>query len=265
MISVAKRLKLGFKEEEKGTSLLFVGPSGVGKTALAKIFGAELVGKDNVIKLDMSEYAEAHSVSKIVGAPPGYVGYDDQKNILEEIRNKPHSVLILDEIERSHPSVLNLFFQILDEGKIKDSRGNTVHFGNVTILMTSNIGFEEIHVGFQNSKEDFVFSKLKEHFSVPFINRIDETVIFQKLTEKDIVKLTQNKLQTLQKRYQKKGYKITFQDDLVNQITLKSKFEEYGARRLDKIIKEDIESIIIEEALNNNNIIHIKDQMKTKN
>lgn len=256
-IQVAKRLKLGFKEEEKGTSLLFVGPSGVGKTALAKIFGNELVGKENVIRLDMSEYSESHSISKLVGAPPGYVGYDDHKNILEEIRNKPYSVLILDEIERAHPSVLNLFFQILEEGKIKDSKGIVVHFGNVTILMTSNIGFEEIHVGFRTPKEEVIQSKLKEYLSVPFINRIDETIIFQHLKEQDIVKLTQNKLIELKNRYQKKGYQIIFSDELQNEIVQKSNYEEYGARRLDKIIKENIETMIIEEALNNKETICI--------
>ncbi len=259
VVALAKRLKLGFKEEEKGASLLFVGPSGVGKTALAKLFGTELVGSDNVIKLDMSEYAEAHSVSKLVGAPPGYVGYDDQKNILEEVRNKPYSVLILDEIERAHPAVLNLFFQILDEGKIKNAKGVTVHFGNVTIVMTSNVGFEEIHVGFKSPKEDTVFSKLKEHFSVPFINRIDEVTIFHQLTKENIVELTQNKLTSLQKRYKRKGYQISFKKTIIEDIVNMSDYEEYGARRLEKIIKENIEANIIEEALTNKSNIYISE------
>lgn len=265
VVQVAKRLKLGFKEEDKGTSLLFVGPTGVGKTALAKLFGTELVGKENVIRLDMSEYGEAHSVSKLVGAPPGYVGYDEHKNILEEIRNKPYSVLILDEIERAHPTILNLFFQILEEGQIKDSKGNMIYFGNVTILMTSNVGFEDIHVGFQTPKEDLILSKLKEHFSIPFINRIDEIIVFNRLLKKDIVLLTQNKLETLQKRYQKKGYTITFDPLLIEEIVEKSDFSEYGARRLDKIIKENIEAEIIERALENQNVIHIEQINKINN
>lgn len=264
LIQIAKRLKLGFKEEDKGTSLLFVGPTGVGKTELSKLFGEELVGKDNVIRLDMSEYAESHSVSKLLGAPPGYVGYDNHKNILEEIRNKPYSVLILDEIERAHPSILNLFFQILEEGKIKDAKGMTVYFGNVTILMTSNIGFEEIHVGFKAPKEEFVTSKLKEHFSLPFINRVDETIIFNRLQKKEIVKLTQTKLEHLKKRYKQKGYQITFEEELVDKIVEKSEFEEYGARRLDKIIKENVEAMIIEQALENNEQIHIINLSETK-
>ena len=226
---------------------------------MAKLFGTELVGSDNVIKLDMSEYAEAHSVSKLVGAPPGYVGYDDQKNILEEVRNKPYSVLILDEIERAHPAVLNLFFQILDEGKIKNAKGVTVHFGNVTIVMTSNVGFEEIHVGFKSPKEDTVFSKLKEHFSVPFINRIDEVTIFHQLTKENIVELTQNKLTSLQKRYKRKGYQISFKKTIIEDIVNMSDYEEYGARRLEKIIKENIEANIIEEALTNKSNIYISE------
>jgi len=258
IVQVSKRLKLGFKDEEKGTSLLFVGPSGVGKTALSKLFGEELVGKENIIKLDMSEYGEAHSISKIVGAPPGYIGYDDHKNILEEIRNKPYSVLILDEIERAHSSILNLFFQILEEGKVKDSRGVTVHFGNVTIIMTSNIGFEEIHIGFESPKEEEIFSNLKEHFSIPFINRIDEIVVFQKLKKQDIEKLTKKKLGNLEKRYQKKGYQVAYEESIVSEIIEKSNYKEFGARRLDKIIKEDIEAMIIEEAIDGKEQIKIE-------
>lgn len=250
IVQVAKRLKLGFKEEEKGTSLLFVGPSGVGKTALSKLFGEELVGSDNIIKLDMSEYAEAHSISKLVGAPPGYVGYDDHKNILEEIRNKPYSVLILDEIERAHPSILNLFFQILEEGKIKDARGITVYFGNVTIIMTSNMGFEEVHIGFETPKNEIVLSKLKEYFSIPFMNRIDETIVFQRLQEQDIRILSKQKLEKLQQRYQKKGYQISYEDSIIDEIIEKSNFQEFGARRLDKVVKEEVEAIIIEKAIN---------------
>lgn len=264
VVQVAKRLKMGFKEEEKGTSFLFVGPSGVGKTALAKLFGKELVGEANVIRLDMSEYGEAHSVSKLVGAPPGYVGYDSHKNILEEIRNKPYSVLLLDEIERAHPAVLNLFFQILEEGKIKDSKGTTIYFGNVTILMTSNIGFEEVTVGFQNQKQEFIFSKLKENFSVPFINRIDEIIVFQPLSKENIVLLTQKKLENLQKQYKKKGYHISYSPDLITEITEKSEYQEYGARRLDKIIKENLESKIIECALENQTDIFLSHLTRDK-
>ena len=174
IINIAKKIKLGFKDD-KCYSLLFAGPSGVGKTELAKVFGKTLAGK-NVIRLDMSEYSEAHSVSKIVGAPPGYVGYSDNKTVLEEIRNKPFSVLILDEIERANTSIINLLFQILDNGKIKDAKGVDVYFNNVVIIMTSNIGFDEINVGFNKNINST--TKLKEYFSIPFINRIDNIISF---------------------------------------------------------------------------------------
>ena len=182
-INIIKRLKLGFRDENKCYSCLFCGPSGVGKTKFAKLFGENIVNKDNIIKLDMSEYAEAHSVSKIVGAPPGYVGYETGECILDEIKDKPYSVLILDEIERASTSVINLFLQILDEGKIKDSHGKIVRFDNVFIVMTSNIGVDENMVGFNQKNNDTVISKLKENFSVPFINRIDNIIVFNKLNE----------------------------------------------------------------------------------
>ena len=165
LINITKRIKLGFKDNNC-YSLMFCGPSGVGKTLSAKTFGENLVGK-NVIRLDMSEYIEPHSVSKIIGPPPGYVGYNEE-NILEQIKNKPHSVLILDEIEKAHPNIINLFLQVLDNGKIKDSKGNYVKFNNITIIMTSNIGFEKNNIGF--NKTENKITKLKEHFSIPFIN-----------------------------------------------------------------------------------------------
>ena len=177
LINIIKRIKLGFKDNNC-YSMLFCGPSGVGKTLTAQTFGRNLVGK-NVIRLDMSEYIEPHSVSKLIGPPPGYVGYNEE-NILEEIKNKPHSVLILDEIEKAHPNIINLFLQILDNGKIKDSKGNYVKFNNITIIMTSNIGFEENNIGF-NKNENKITTKLKEQFSIPFINRIDNIIIFNEL------------------------------------------------------------------------------------
>ena len=196
-----KKIKLGFKEKNKCYSFMFIGGSGVGKTELSKLVGECLVGKNNIIKLDMSEYVEGYSVSKIVGSAPGYIGYNDNKNILEEIRNKPYSVLILDEIEKAHPSVINLFYQILDEGKIKDSVGRTIRFDNVTIIMTSNIGFEDIYVGFNNKNNDIVTSKLKEYFNTSFINRIDSTIIFNELTEDNIRYLINKKITKLKNKY----------------------------------------------------------------
>ena len=253
-----KKIKLGFKEKNKCYSFMFIGGSGVGKTELSKLVGECLVGKNNIIKLDMSEYVEGYSVSKIVGSAPGYIGYNDNKNILEEIRNKPYSVLILDEIEKAHPSVINLFYQILDEGKIKDSVGRTIRFDNVTIIMTSNIGFEDIYVGFNNKNNDIVTSKLKEYFNTSFINRIDSTIIFNELTEDNIRYLINKKITKLKNKYKSKNINLIINKQVINEIIELSNYKEYGARKLDKIIKNNIETIIIDNVINNKNNIKIK-------
>ena len=208
---------------------------------------------NNVIKLDMSEYSESYSVSKIVGSAPGYIGYNDNKNILEEIRNKPYSVLILDEIEKAHPKVINLFYQILDEGKIKDSSGRTIRFDNVTIIMTSNIGYDDIHVGF-NSKSNSN-TKLKEYFNTSFINRIDSIIPFNKLNKENIELLIRKKIKELKNKYK---INIRISKNLIEEIIDKSDYHEYGARKIEKIIKNDIESIIIDNLINNKHNIYIK-------
>ena len=253
IINIAKKIKLGFKDD-KCYSLLFAGPSGVGKTELAKVFGKTLAGK-NVIRLDMSEYSEAHSVSKIVGAPPGYVGYSDNKTVLEEIRNKPFSVLILDEIERANTSIINLLFQILDNGKIKDAKGVDVYFNNVVIIMTSNIGFDEINVGFNKNINST--TKLKEYFSIPFINRIDNIISFNNLEEEDIKKLAKNKIDKLILKYHKK-IKIRVDDNIIEEIVRLSNYKEFGARKIDKIIKNKLESMIVDKIIANRKSVNIK-------
>ena len=253
IINIAKKIKLGFKDD-KCYSLLFAGPSGVGKTELAKVFGKTLAGK-NVIRLDMSEYSEAHSVSKIVGAPPGYVGYSDNKTVLEEIRNKPFSVLILDEIERANTSIINLLFQILDNGKIKDAKGVDVYFNNVVIIMTSNIGFDEINVGFNKNINSA--TKLKEYFSIPFINRIDNIISFNNLEEEDIKKLAKNKIDKLILKYHKK-IKVKVDDNIIEEIVRLSNYKEFGARKIDKIIKNKLESMIVDKIIANRKSVNIK-------
>lgn len=257
VINITKRIKLGFKDDGKCYSIMFVGPTGVGKTELSKIFAAELVGSNNIIKLDMSEFSEAHSISKIVGAPPGYVGYADNKNILEEIRNKPYSVLILDEIEKAHPDIINLLFQILDESKVKDSKGNIIRFDNVTIVMTSNIGFNNNSIGFSENKNK-VLTNLKESFSLPFINRLDNVVIFNRLTKENITDIVTKRIKNLEEKYKNKNIKIKVSKKVIEEIIDKCDYNEYGARKIDKIIKNEIDNLIIEEVLKGNNNISIK-------
>ena len=251
---VAKKIKLGFND--KCYSFLFCGPSGVGKTLLARTFGNNLVGERNIIKLDMSEYKEAHSISKLIGSPPGYVGYDDNTNIFEEIRNKPYSVLILDEIEKAHTNIINLFLQILDEGKIKNSKGKVVRFDNVVIIMTSNVGFHEINVGFNNKNTKI--SRLNDNFSIPFMNRVDKVICFNPLNEEDILKIVRMQLKEFKDKYSDK-IKIRISKDVENEIVSLSNYEEYGARKIAKIIKDKIETIVIDKIIDGKEDIYIKD------
>lgn len=257
LCKIARKIKLGFYEENKCYSLLFAGPSGVGKTKLAKVFGANFVGNKSVIKLDMSEYKEEHSVSKILGAPPGYVGYDDHKNILEEIRNKPYSVLILDEMEKAHPAIRDLFYQILDEGKIKDSKGRTVYLNHVLIIMTSNIGFMEEHIGFTKSSTKQT-AQIKEKFSLPFMNRVDDVILFKSLTKENINTIIQKYIDILKNKYKKKGVHVRICKPVIEEIIDLSNYQEYGARKVEKIIKDKIENLIIEEILRDQTQITIK-------
>lgn len=254
LLNVAKKIKLGFIDN-KCYSMLFTGPSGVGKTNLAKIFG-KCIAKDNVIKLDMSEYSDAMSINKIIGSPAGYVGYSDNKNILEEIKNKPFSVLILDEIEKADKSIINLLFQILDDGVIKDSKGNVVNFKNVTIIMTSNIGYNECSVGF--NKNTNKLSKLKEYFDLPFINRIDNIINFDNLSYDVVKDITLSKINEVKEKY-KNRINITLNDNVVDEIINLSNYKEFGARRIEKLVKDKIEVIVIDEIVMENKSVTISE------
>lgn len=255
LIDITKRIKFGYKSDNKCISFLFVGPSGTGKTALSKIYANLLVGGKNLIRLDMSEYADVTSVNKIVGSAPGYVGYDDNKNILEEIKNKPYSVILLDEIEKAHPQVINLFYQILDDGLIKDSKGNTIKFNNNIIIMTSNIGYEKNNVGFNNKAESTVLNELKNELSLPFVNRIDNIILFNHLTEENIRNIIKNKINVLKKKYANVTIKIG--KNAVNEIVELSNYYDFGARKVDKIIKSKLENVIIDSILDNKSTVFI--------
>lgn len=254
IVNIGKKIKLGLNDGEY--SMLFCGPSGVGKTEIAKEFGKYLVGEKNVIKIDMSEYKEAHSVSKIIGSPPGYVGYSDNKNILEEIKMKPYCVLILDEIEKAHGDVINLFLQVLDEGKLKDSKGTTVRFDNVVIIMTSNIGFHDNNVGFNKNQK--LNNKLNNSFSIPFMNRVDSVIRFNNLTYKDIEIIVKNEISKLKEKYNTK-MEIKISNSVIKEIISLSDFESYGARKVKRLIKDKIEYEIIEALLNDKKEVYIKE------
>ena len=239
LIDISKKIKLGIKDKNRSYSVLFCGSTGTGKTYLSKLFAENLVGKNNVIKLDMSEYSESISINKIIGSPAGYVGYDDNKNILEEIRNKPYSVLILDEIEKAHKSVLNFFLNILDEGNCKDSSGKTVRFDNVLIIMTSNAYVSKSLMGFNKKTTN---NSLEDFFSKEFINRIDEIVPFNKFTEEDINKII---IKEANKCYKKYNSENIISLDMINRIIKESNYEEYGVRKLCKAVRKEIENQIV--------------------
>ena len=255
LVKITKKIKLGYKDN-KCNSIMFVGPSGVGKTMLTKIFATNMVGLDNYIRLDMSEYSDSTSVNKIIGSSPGYIGYDDNKNILEEIRNKPNAIILLDEIEKAHPLVINLLYQILDYGKIKDSKGNIIRFDNNIIIMTSNIGYEKNKVGFTETNNDNIISNLKNEFSTSFINRIDDIIIFNNLTEEDITKIIKNKINTIKTKYKDK-IKVSISNNIIKELTTSCDYQIFGARRIDKIIANKIENIIIDAIIENKKQITI--------
>lgn len=261
ILNITKRIKFGYGG--KCYSMMFVGASGVGKSMLAKEYAKNLVGENNFIRLDMSEYSDATSVNKILGSSPGYVGYDDNKNILEEIRNKPNSVILLDEIDKAHPSVINLFYQILEEGKIKNSKGTTIRFDNVIIIMTTNKGFENNSIGFNKSLESGVHSSLKNYFSAAFVNRLDDIIIFNRLSTYDVEKIINLKLNALKEKY--KSVEINYSDSLIKQIVDVSEFYEFGARRLEKIISRDIESVVINTIINKEKNVNIESLEYEKN
>ena len=256
LCSFTKRLKMGFSSLNRPASFLFVGPTGVGKTYLAKEY-AKLVGGENAfIRLDMSEFREGHTISKIIGSPSGYVGYDDGKNILEDVRNNPFSVILLDEIEKASPEVLNLFLQILDEGYIKDSTGKKICFQHATIIMTSNIGFGKEEIGFCKDSSS-VNSKLKEFLSVEFLNRIDEVMIFEQLTDEVIRKILDKKIKEVKDKFLEKGITLKIGKKVIEEIIELSNYREYGARKLDKILESKVDSIVIDEILDGKNNVMI--------
>lgn len=253
LIDITKRIKTGYNN--KCYSCLFVGSSGVGKSMLAKKYADLLVGHKNLIRLDMSEYSDSTSVNKILGSSPGYVGYDDNKNILEEIRNRPNSVLLLDEIDKAHPAVINLFYQILEEGEIKNSKGVNVKFNNVLILMTSNVGFDKNSIGFNKVSDGNVMVSLKNYFNSAFVNRIDNILVFNRLKEEDIRNIITDRINNLQIKYN--NISINIKPRVIDEILDKSDYYEFGARRIDKIISKNIESIIIDNIVMGNSEVVI--------
>ena len=251
IMNFVKRLRLGYSDD-KCYSMLFTGPSGVGKSTLAQILSDNL--SQSVIKLDMSEYMEPHSITKFIGCPPGYTGYDEPHSILEMIKSKPYSYIIVDEIEKASNEIINLFIQILDEGKLKDSKNNIVRFDNTTIIFITNLGYDN-NIGFNSNNN--IMSKIEENLPLSFINKIDKIINFNYLNKDTIIELITNKLNILKEKYLKKGINIKIDNEVINEVLELSNYKEYGVRKIDKIIKDKIESIIIDEILKDKNKIII--------
>ena len=252
LINITKRIKLGYKEN-RCISLLFTGPTGVGKTKLATTYG-NLISNGKIIKLDMSEYSDSSSISKFTGSNPGYIGYDDHKYVLNTIKDNPNATIILDEIDKAHPKIINLLYQILEDGKIKDSKNNIINFNNNIIIMTSNTGAYGKHIGFNNDKEK-VNNEIIETFNTAFINRIDDIINFNNLTKNDIHKIIEKELTLLKEKYH--DIKINISNNTIEELIDESMYQTFGARKINKIIKNKIETIIIDNIIDNISEINI--------
>ena len=243
-----RRSRVGISPKHKPVSFIFVGSTGVGKTELVKQLAADLFNTpDALIRLDMSEFMEKHSVSRLVGSPPGYVGYDEAGQLTEKIRRKPYSVVLFDEIEKAHPDVLNILLQILDDGEVTDAHGRKVNFENTVIVMTSNAGSDKAagSVGFGRSADDQgrerTMKALREFLRPEFINRVDEIVYFHQLTEENFAAIARIMLDELQASLKEKGYSFSYDDALVSHLVHSSYSAAYGARNLRRCIQKELE------------------------
>ena len=262
-----KRSRLGLKDPNKPIgSFLFLGPTGVGKTELSKALAESLFGtEDSLIRIDMSEYMESHSTAKLIGAPPGYVGYDEAGQLTEKVRRHPYSVILFDEIEKAHPDVMNMLLQVLDDGRLTDSQGRTVNFKNTIIIMTSNVGAKLItetkHLGFVSESEaedpkvqyeaikKNVMGELKKEFKPEFLNRIDDVIVFHKLSDKEIRQIVDLMINNVEKMMKKQSIDLNVDDKAKDLVAKEGTNQDYGARPLRRAIQSMIEDNIAEAIL----------------
>jgi len=259
-----RRARAGLKDPRRPIgSFIFMGPTGVGKTELAKRLAEFLFGDiDALVRIDMSEYLESHTVSRLVGSPPGYVGFGEGGQLTEPVRRRPHSVVLFDEIEKAHPDVLNVLLQILDEGKVTDAQGHEIDFKNTVIIMTSNVGAElirkETQIGFvtrtdaQASYErmkEVVLEELKKKFRPEFLNRVDEIIVFRPLSKEDLEAITEVMLLDLNQRLEEKGLHLSLTKKAKKFLVEKSYDPKFGARPLRRALEEYLEDPLSEEVL----------------
>jgi ATP-dependent Clp protease ATP-binding subunit ClpC len=263
IVKSIKRNRLGIKDPNRpiGT-FVFLGSTGVGKTHLAKQLAKEMFGSaESLIRVDMSEYQEKHTISKLVGAPPGYVGYDEGGQLTEKVKNKPYSVILFDEVEKAHKDIFSILLQIMDDGYVTDSLGRKINFKNTLIILTSNLGakkFQEFGIGIgfgtnsysnEEAKKQILMKEMKNFFSPEFLNRIDDTIMFNTLSEEDIKKITRIELDKLVNRLLEMKYKIKYNESVVDYIAKIGYDSTYGARPMKRAIQDKVEDFLSEEVL----------------
>ena len=258
-----RRARAGLKDPKRPIgSFIFLGPTGVGKTELARALAEVMFAdEDAMIRIDMSEYMERHATSRLVGSPPGYVGYEEGGQLTEKVRRKPYSVVLLDEVEKAHPEVFNILLQVLEDGRLTDSKGRLVDFRNTVIIMTSNVGASELkrnkYVGFNIADEGKEYSdmkskvmeELKKAFRPEFLNRIDETIVFHSLEKKHMKDIVTLMLEQLQRRLKDQDIHLSLTDKAVEKVANEGFDPEYGARPLRRSIQKNIEDLLSEELL----------------
>ena len=272
-----RRARVGIKDPNRPIgSFIFLGPTGVGKTELCKALADAMFGDENsIIRVDMSEYMESHSVSKLIGSPPGYVGHDDGGQLTEAVRRKPYSIVLLDEIEKAHTDIFNILLQIMEDGRLTDSKGKVVNFKNTIIIMTSNVGAHQIkkqkNIGFNNNNnindeteyekmKETILEELKQKFKPEFLNRIDDTIVFHKLSDGDLDKIMDLMLASIKERLEGREIYLNFEDDSKKFLLNKGIDLDYGARPLRRLIIKEVEDRLSEEILQGN--IRIGDSVK---
>ncbi|WP_370104087.1 AAA family ATPase, partial [Winogradskyella sp.] len=266
VVKAIQRNRAGLKDPNKPIgSFIFLGQTGVGKTQLAKVLARELFDSDDaLVRIDMSEYMEKFAISRLIGAPPGYVGYEEGGQLTEKIRRKPYAVVLLDEIEKAHPDVFNMLLQVLDDGYLTDSLGRKIDFRNTIIIMTSNIGARKLKdfgtgVGFGTSAKEaqesdyakgVIENALKKAFAPEFLNRIDDVIVFNALEKEDINKIIDIELVKLISRIKDLGYELKLTDKAKDYIAEKGFDKQYGARPLNRAIQKYVEDALAEEIIN---------------
>ena len=262
-----RRNRAGLKSTKRPPSFIFVGPTGVGKTELAKSLAYEMFGDEkSIIRIDMSEYMESHSTSKLIGSPPGYVGYDDAGQLTEKVKRKPYSIILFDEIEKAHPDVFNILLQVLDDGRLTDSQGNTINFENTILIMTSNAGSatNTNSIGFGNqieSNRNKILNSLRETFRPEFLNRVDEIVVFNPLSEEQLLQIVDLMLFDTQKVLADKNISMKVSLEAKKYLLEKGTDLKYGARPLrraiQRYIEDELSDLILKSELSNGKTVEI--------